>query len=969
EGFEYGEVSGGNILSLKNSSKFIGELSKPTPCSFHINSFCSFSSASQSLLDAFLTRGVLFNFALDSYIFTLESEAQSFHLFDSYNGTAKDFYVMKEGREDYFAVIKGEKFKIHSPAEIEGNFFASSNLPFLFVSVEKFFHIIIPVPLSKPEDSYNFTFVKATCKDYHFNIEGHRREVDFAITYWLAFLRYYDKAMEYVSFYTSISFKLTEIEFLILRNILEIKHRDLDYLVVQAWANNLVGENDIFFKSSLNAEDMVAKITDIANLIPVIPFKYKTPLFSFLPNLTDHTHLWAYSNDLKISSNIGKPSALQPNISKLKEAINCPKNILDSYTASKLTLNSWDKIGSFKFPSCVSFLYDLADSSKNLADFRKNLNHRYLNFIRFYLEMEENSVEYKFACLSHVLFMVFNTFHNTEKLSAFISDLKDKKVPSRGISARISSPPTDYENLLSITMTRKALSSDLFKKAASFILFSDSSLFVEKLKSIVSTDELFSGFLLRALKDPKLLAQILLCGSVEELRSFFTVSDQNIQELLDLLWSHFITSFYCESSLLQENTFCEARLQKKEAFTQKGRSLANQPLTVTLKDKVFILIEFFTGYPLYEEQRKIISCILDKMMYGKSYVVQQGMAGGKTTRFGPAAAIVATSILRKLPIFIFPNSILNQNIAQLQQWLFDFFGKSVFQFKSERSAYGYSGPYLRHFYYRLTMAHHRGDVFVSSMSNIQCLLNARKELLLRNRKESNKSLLWVLRILHFIEHYSIFVLDEADEIMDASFLYNFDTNEPHQKNWDLINVLIDCFLFLRDKKVFRSQTGAPITIFEIKEPLTPFTVGLFKQKLNEQLKDILLKTSDETRVLIIDSIFVNCWEKVLNVGYGVSLVSPVPYPIPYSMANTPREGSSFGNQLFIIAISLKFYLENDMKDLNVPPLFFTEENIYSTLELYYDYEKLEKIKRETKSSVFELFRLLREKIYENDDNL
>ncbi|KGG50915.1 hypothetical protein DI09_507p10, partial [Mitosporidium daphniae] len=215
------------------------------------------------------------------------------------------------------------------------------------------------------------------------------------------------------------------------------------------------------------------------------------------------------------------------------------------------------------------------------------------------------------------------------------------------------------------------------------------------------------------------------------------------------------------------------------------------------------------------------------MIDGRSYVVQQGMAGGKTTRFGPAAAIVATSVLRKLPIFIFPNSIINQNILQLQQWLFDFFGKRVFEFKAERSPYGYSEQYLRYLYYRLTMAHDRGDVFVSSMNSIQCLLNARKELFLQNTKTSKRSLAWILRILHFIEHYSIFVLDEADEIMDAFILYNFDTNEHDEKDSKIIDVLIECFLFLRTERIFRSKTGAPITIFEIKEPLMPSTAGPF----------------------------------------------------------------------------------------------------------------------------------------------
>ncbi|KAM0684177.1 hypothetical protein MDAP_000917 [Mitosporidium daphniae] len=988
-GFEYAVIYNGNNLVLKNSSKFVGNVSSALPCSFDINSFCSFSSVSQSLLDAFLTRGVLFNFVLYSYIFTLESEAQSFYFFDSYHGAVKDFYAIKEGSDLYFIVIKGEKFKIHSPAGIEGNFLVSSNLPFLFVSIENSFHIIIPVPLSKPGDSYSFTFLNATCRDLNFNIQGHRREVDFAITYWLVFLKYYDRAMEYVSLYTSISFELTAVESLILRNILEIKYRDLEYLVIEAWANHFLGEHEIFFKGFLDEANRIEKITNISNLIPVIPFNYKRSLFSFLPNIGEDKYLWAYSKKLQIGSSIGESAELRPDIRGLKKDIEDAHDKLPRNNFPKIEPVHWSRFQYFKFLSYLSFLYDLAGSCKDLPDFTSRLNAHYLNSIRFYLEMDNYRGEYKIVCLFHVIFMVFNRLPHKEKLSTFFAKLQKRSFPyelldiydrsvelksfipyegSIKITKILPSPPADYENLFNITVQKNALSSDVFKANASFTFFSDAASLEQKLKSIVTTDELLYGFPLRALKDPRLLAQILLCGSVDELRVFFTVSAEKTPQLLDLLWSHFITFFYCKSSFLQKNTFCQAWLKEKEASTQQAEDMPGQKLPVTLQDKVFILIEFFTKYPLYEEQRTIMSTILDKMMHERSYVVQQGMAGGKTTRFGPAAAIIATSILRKLPIFIFPNSILNQNILQLQQWLFDFFGKSVFEFKVERSPYGYSESYLRYLYYRLAMAHHRGDAFVSSINSIQCLLNAIKELYLQNTQASRRSFAWVVRILYFIKYYSIFVLDEADEIMDASILYNFETKERDEKDWNVINLLIECFLYLRDKKEFESQTGEKITIFEIKEPLTPSTVGPFKQILNKELNDILSKASNETRAFIVDNLFVNCWEKIRNVGYGASMESPFPYPIPYSMANTPREGSSFGNKLFIIAISLKFYLETEMKDLSEPPLFFTKENIYSILELF-DYDPEEIMQRTPKLSHLELFNYLRDRIYENDENL
>ncbi|KGG52587.1 hypothetical protein DI09_156p10, partial [Mitosporidium daphniae] len=980
DGFPYGKIYGTNTLVLENSSKFVGNLSSPLPCSFHINSFCSFSS--QSFFDDFSNREPIFNFVFYSYIFMLKSQAQSFYFFDSYNGPAKDFYVVKEGGEQYFAVIKGEKFKIHPPAEIKENFLVSSNLPLLFVSIGKSFQIIIPVPLSKPGDSYNFTFVSATCKDDHFNIEGHDREINLAIAYWLVFLKYYDRAMEYVSLYSSVSLQLTELELVILQNILEIKYRDVEYLVIEAWANHFLDEHDIFFKGFLDETNRVEKITKIANLISVIPFKYKRVLFSFLPNINEHKYLWAYSNKLKIGSSIGKPAEFRLDIPSLKKDIQDAEYELSQNSFLKIELTDWNILKNIHFPSCLSFLYKLAGSSNDLTDFVDKLNSHYVDFTRFYLEMENDKDGYKIISLFYVIFMVFNKLPDKENLVTFFAKFKKNTFPyelldiydrsvkfkssipyegSFNITEILPSSPADYENLLNITMQRKALSSDLFKANVSFTFFSDAASLEEKLKSIVSTDEFLYGFPLGALKDPRLLAQILLCGSVEELGAFFTVSAEKVPKLLDLLWSHFITVFYCESPLLKKNTFCKAWIEKKHSFPQQAEEIPGQKLLVTMQDKVFILIEFFAKYPLREQQRTIMSTILHKIVDEESYAVEQEIDGASTMRFGPAIAIMARSVLRKLPIFIFSNSILDQNILQLRQWLFDFFGKSVFEFKTERSDYGYSEPYLRYLYYQLTMAHDRGDVFVSSMNSIQCLLNAKKELFSQNTDESKETLAWVLRILHFIEHYSMVVFDEVD----ASALYSFDTNEPAEKDWNLIDVLIECFLSLKDKKIFRSQTGEEITIFEIKEPLTPSTTESFKNTLNKALEKMLRKTSKEIRALIIDQLFVSCWEKVRNVGYGASMKSSVPYPIPYSMANTPREGSSFGNQLFMIAISLKFYLENEMKDLSEPPLFFTKANIYSTLKIL-DYDPVKLMQRTPKLSHLQLFNHLRDKIYETN---
>lgn len=104
--------------------------------------------------------------------------------------------------------------------------------------------------------------------------------------------------------------------------------------------------------------------------------------------------------------------------------------------------------------------------------------------------------------------------------------------------------------------------------------------------------------------------------------------------------------------------------------------------------------------------------------------------------------------------------------------------------------------------------------------------------------------------------------------------------------------------------------------------------------------------------MIADHLFVDFWENVRNVRCGASMESLFAYPISYSMKNAPRESRSFGNQIFAIAILIKFYLENEMKGLSEAPLFFNEENIYSTLKLYH-YDELEKSTRKSKSSVFE----------------
>jgi len=135
----------------------------------------------------------------------------------------------------------------------------------------------------------------------------------------------------------------------------------------------------------------------------------------------------------------------------------------------------------------------------------------------------------------------------------------------------------------------------------------------------------------------------------------------------------------------------------------------------------------------------------------------------------------------------------------------------------------------------------------------------------------------------------------------------------------------------------------------MKNSLERSYTEFFKKILNKKLEKILKNTSKETRVLIVDHLFVDCWEDVCNVWCGESMESLFAYPISYSMKNAPRESRSFGNQIFAIAISIKFYLENEMKGLSEAPLFFNEENIYSTLKLYH-YDELEKSRKKSTHS-------------------
>lgn len=89
-------------------------------------------------------------------------------------------------------------------------------------------------------------------------------------------------------------------------------------------------------------------------------------------------------------------------------------------------------------------------------------------------------------------------------------------------------------------------------------------------------------------------------------------------------------------------------------------------------------------------------------------------------------------------------------------------------------------------------------------------------------------------------------------------------------------------------------------------------------------------------------------------------VSLIPYAISHAMKSTPKEGSSFGNHQLMIAISLRVYLENDMKYLNKPPLFFQKAaRFYSTCSsvIITDHKTKNKLNR----SFLWFFRHFREK--------
>ena len=81
----------------------------------------------------------------------------------------------------------------------------------------------------------------------------------------------------------------------------------------------------------------------------------------------------------------------------------------------------------------------------------------------------------------------------------------------------------------------------------------------------------------------------------------------------------------------------------------------------------------------------------------------------------------------------------------------------------------------------------------------------------------------------------------------------------------------------------------------------------WKNIRNNQSYDETILNEKLTKNELIKS----CHEKTLNFHYGPALQRPVPYVVPYVAAKKPSERSTFSDFWFSLALTVKYYLEED----------------------------------------------------------
>ena len=140
------------------------------------------------------------------------------------------------------------------------------------------------------------------------------------------------------------------------------------------------------------------------------------------------------------------------------------------------------------------------------------------------------------------------------------------------------------------------------------------------------------------------------------------------------------------------------------------------------------------------------------------------MGGGKTSVFGTCLAAYSAKVLGKLPVFVFPRSILDTNVQFMNDRLCNVFGMKSFKLQMSRSQHYYSVDYLLFVFYQLYSYYESQEgAIICSPETIQCFLNARKEMMTKmveegdykKRAEFKKQFDVLQKIIYFLKTYTL----------------------------------------------------------------------------------------------------------------------------------------------------------------------------------------------------------------------
>ena len=152
---------------------------------------------------------------------------------------------------------------------------------------------------------------------------------------------------------------------------------------------------------------------------------------------------------------------------------------------------------------------------------------------------------------------------------------------------------------------------------------------------------------------------------------------------------------------------------------------------------------------------------------------------------------------------------------------------------------------------------------------------------MKKEKHYAEKLEAVIKILHFLKTYTLFIIDEIDSVMDLTKSLNFNTHHIEKHDDKRIARIIKKFYEAKDLWI-KAKDG-----------------HVDEKKFNSGTEFELAKA---------------CLEKKINYNYGFSSTQKEPFVIPYSGSNNPSDNSTFADFWFSLGLTVKFYLEEKFTD-------------------------------------------------------